>query len=146
PSVPVQLFQHPYSPAFAFEFQLIHFFGELYSAGSLHAGSHLIGAKLRSLLPHPTRFVQCCDGAPIQVALWIEAPVGRNENHRPEWRQVRRELEKQWVVAAHSVKIPALTKHVEHRIETICGFRPANRPVLAHAALGDESASNNSFV
>jgi hypothetical protein len=30
--VPVQLFQHPLYPAFAFEFQLIRFLGDLYSA------------------------------------------------------------------------------------------------------------------
>ena len=146
PCVPVQLFQHPYSPPFAFEFQLIRFFGELYSAGSLPARGRSIRAELWSLLRHTARFVQCGDGAPVQIAFRIEAPVGWNENHCAEWRQVHREFEKQWMIPAHSVKIPALTKHIEHRIETICGFRPAKWPVLTHAALGDESASNDAFV
>ena len=50
------------------------------------------------------------------------------------------------MVSPHSIEIPSLTKHIENGMKTVRCFRPAKRPVLAHAALGDESASHNSFV
>src|SRR5439155_17005121 len=92
------------------------------------------------------RLVQCCDGAPVQIAFRIETPVSRNKNHRSKRRQIRRQLEKQWTITTHSIEMPSLTKHIEQRIKTVGGFRPAKWPVLAHAALGDEPAPNNSFV
>src|SRR6266536_6602347 len=108
--------------------------------------SQLICGKLRSLLPHAERLVQRRDGAPIQIAFRIETPISRNENHRSKWSQIRRQLEKQRTIPAHSIQMPALTKHIEHRVKTVCCFGPANRPVVTHTALRDESAASNSFV
>ena len=50
------------------------------------------------------------------------------------------------MVAAHSIEVPSLTKHIENCIKTVCGFRPANWTMLAHAALAYQVTSNDSFV
>src|SRR5437016_3871586 len=42
--------------------------------------------------------------------------------------------------------MPSLTKHIENGMKTVCRFRPAKWPVLAHATLGDEPASDDPFV
>src|SRR5206468_3782289 len=112
----------------------------------LQTRSQFICAKLTSLLGHSSRFVERCDGAPIQIALRIETPVSRNEDHRSKWSQIDRQLEEQGPIPAHSVEVPSLTKNIENGMKTVRCFRPAKRPVFAHASLRDEPASKNSFV
>ena len=47
---------------------------------------------------------------------------------------------------AHSIEMPSLTKHIENGMKTVRYLRPAKGPVLAHATLRHESASDNSLV
>src|SRR5438093_11221183 len=112
----------------------------------LQTRSQFICAKLTSLLWNATRFVQCGDGTPVQIAFRIETPVSRNENHRSKRRQIDRQLEEQGPIPAHSVEVPSLTKNIENGMKTVRCFRPVKRPVFAHASLRDEPASKNSFV
>src|SRR5437667_3989185 len=144
--ISVQFFQHPRTPGLAFQFPRISFFRKLCSVDCFQARGQLICAEFSSLLRNATRFVQSCDGAPIQIAFRIEAPVRGNKNHCSERCQIRRQLEEQWTITTHSIEMPSLAKHIENSMKAVHCLRPANRPVLAHATLGDEPASNDSFV
>ena len=50
------------------------------------------------------------------------------------------------MVSAHSIEVPSLAKHIEEGMESVRCLGPAKGPVLAHAALRNQPASNNSFV
>src|SRR5438477_9759712 len=128
--ISVQFFQHPRTPGLAFQFPRISFFRKLCSVDCFQPRSQLICGKLRSLLWDAARLVQCCDGAPVQIAFRIETPVGRDKNHCSKRRKIRSQFEEQWTITAHSVEMPSLTKHIENGMKTIGCFLPAKRPML----------------
>ena len=66
-------------------------------------------------------FVQRGDGVPADVALWVERPIRRDEDHRAVGREVDGEFEQERFVVLHPVEIPAEAKGVERGAEGV-GF------------------------
>ena len=104
---------------FPFEVEPAGFFVE---ATEFLCELHPLGKSLGKSYPLASRnadAMKAGNGIPADVALRVERPVRRDQNHCPVGRDVDGELEQQGLVVLHPIEIPPQTEGVERRTENV---------------------------
>ena len=115
------------------------FFGELHSLG-------VAFGEDSALTFGDSDFVERGDGVPADVALWVERPIRRDEDHRAVGREVDGEFEQERFVVLHPVEIPAEAKGVECGAEGVGFAAEVHAENRAHIALCVHRAADDALV
>jgi len=112
-----------------------------------------IGAALFEAFRQPLALLFQCPcaveffhGGPAHVALGVERPVGRDEDHRSVRGEVDRQLHRERLVALHAVEIPAGAEGVKCRLKPVLRIFPIYGKCLPEIAFGGERPADDSLA